>query len=192
MNLLMMFASFLGIGYFGSGCGSGTCTIASNILETSGQEVGVGFATLGGNKIAQSFYVTSTATLKSIQLKLAKVGTITTSSGYTVTVTIVNDSSNQPGSTTLSSTMTMLTDNISSTPTLYAFTPTEFSISPGTYWIKLVVNYPVSASNYIKATAHEGSSGEYTLGQAVYENGSAAWSTSIIGGFRDLVFAIGC
>jgi hypothetical protein len=194
MNLLTILASFLGINFamFGSsGCGRGGCIITSNEYETSGQEVGIGNTTLGNTVIAQSFYVTSNTNLKSISLKLAKVGTFTTNSGYLITVAVYSNLAGAPG-TQLTSSVTLSVDNITSTAATQIFTPTTYAITTGTYWIVISANYPLSGTNYIKATAHEGATNEYTQGQAIYLDGTNNWSTVQLGAFRDLFFIVDC
>ena len=187
MNLLISILSFLGF----QACGPRTCQIAYNSLETTGQEVDIGSTANGGNAIAQSFYVASATTLKSIALKLQKSGTVAT--GHTLSVTIVNDNSDNPTGSTLSTTMTLQTDSITTTSAYYTLTPTEFSISSGTYWILIVSSYPVSASGFIKAAAHDGTTGDYTYGKVKYRlSDGTTWSTLNIGTLRDIVFEVGC
>jgi len=179
-----------------------SCTVASSTSATDAKGLELKTNTLGGSSIAQSFQITQTTTVTptSAFIKLARTGTFAT--GYTLTLTIESGAtatgggySPIPNGTSILATGTYDPSRVSTTASNYTFTFTGAqTLSPGTtYWLKLTANYPLDGTNFVVWSAHEGDSGNYTGGQAIYETSTPGiWSDTLIGGLRDMVFSIGC
>ncbi len=164
---------------------------------TAEAELGLNDTVLGGDELAQSFKVSENKTITKIQLLLQKVGMTSGSfTGYEVILQLVNDSAGKPtGSAVTSETPVLDVSAIGSTSGFYTFTfASNVSLTAGTlYWIRVRGTYPASKKDLIKWYAHNGSSGEYSNGQALYETiTSNDWQSLVIGDLRDLLFKIGC
>lgn len=163
----------------------------SQVISSTGADVGVGKTSLGGRAIAQSITPSTTIQVTKVKLLLKSVGIPSGS----VDLIFANDSSGSPGTyvgDTLSS-VTISSTNITSSGRYVTFT---FSNAPtltaGTkYWLKLSASYTASDTNYVSWMGADGD--PHSDGNAIYETSTpGTWSNASIGTGRDLAFIIGC
>ena len=164
---------------------------------SSGAEIAIKSTTLGGSSIAQSFSLPHSdegfLTLQNVRLYFKRTGSFDTED--TITASIVADSSSIPDTTILSSGNVLI-----STLSDSDFVAKDIALSSAvslttetTYWITITASYPQSDTDLVEVRAHQGSSGEYTSGQALYETSTpGSWSSLLIGDFRDLNFQFNC
>lgn len=178
----------------GCGAGSSDTVLASFTTTSSGAEMGVAVSAYGGDSIAQSFQVTTSATTTAVKLTLQKVGTFATGSGHYVQLYIDSDNSDTPSGTPLTNatSATVSVDNISSSSAQqvrFTFATAVTLTASTTYWLRLRASYAVNSTNYIQWMGYDGSSG-YSSGKAEYRNGSGTFVTASIGLLRDLAFVV--
>ncbi len=170
------------------------CGILSYVQETPGAELEINGQTSAWGSIAQSFQVTSSASLSSVRMKLQKFGTFATS--QFIIASVHADNAGSPSATTLSSGQVDVTE-IGSSSASFVFFKLSSSVSLNantTYWVKLTATYGQSSANVVKASAHEGAANTYADGLAKYEPSASpgTWSNGTIGALRDLEFILGC
>lgn len=172
--------------------GTTGCTLGSFRTEQSGAEIGLGLLGSFGLSAAQSFQLTATSDLASVQIKLKRNGSFASNDTHTVTVSIYSGTSSP--STLVGTSDSLLVRNISSSGTYYTFTfSTPLTLGASTtYWIVATVDYGASSSNYISWSGNDSSATGYA-GVALYKDPSSGnWTDTLIGGQRDLVFVLGC
>lgn len=146
-------------------------------------------------QIAQSFKLSSDATLLSLQVKLLRVGIVNSE----LTLRIQGDNGGVPNGTNLGSGTFAITTsattgngNISdSSSGFYTVTfSSSVSITKNTlYWLRMEVAYSANSSAYIKWMAND--SNADTDGQAFLSTDGSNF-TVFTGGTKDMLVKIGC
>jgi hypothetical protein len=164
--------------------------VTANINSDNGTSIGemqmmeASTFTDGDDKLAQSFEVTGTQTVASVDLRLKKTG----GPGGTMTLRIETDNSGEPSGTLADAnlTTTLAESGLGSSYADATFTfSTPASISGSTtYWLVLSTDRSASETNYV-AWGADGSTPSYADG-AMMSEASSSWSAES----KDAVFEV--
>ncbi len=194
------------LGVIVSGCGSqataeNECVALTFTTETTKSEMPIVFTDYKGNSIAQSFKLPASTDVNGVSLVLSKSGTVP--DDVPVTLTIEEDQPGKPNGTVVTSATGAASGNLRpaniSTPGAYRFNFTGYVTLDfnKTYWLRLTGAWGASNktdANFIQWHAHDGVSGDYTDGRALYQttDDPSGWSSYLVGAYRDLLFTIHC
>lgn len=179
-----------------AGTGESGCQRAAFSTEQSGSDIGLRKPITSpswiADRAAQSFQVAADTTTSQVAVKLKANATFSQFDEHFITLTIYTNIAGKPGTAAHSGSSLRVRDIRSGTSAYYTFVfGSPVTLTAGTHWIVVSVDYAANNSNYISWIGNDTSSTGYPAGEALYLN-SGNWESIYIGGQRDLNFVVGC